>query len=111
MLNDVPFNSGHFSSLQHNDAKELVEVEGEPKLSVAYYYFDPNHKNNFSTRTPPPVPPQLAPLHLQQHQKFHLGLPNSPSMASISPPMMMAYGGGGLAGGGTESSSEDLNVY
>ncbi|KAJ4962884.1 hypothetical protein NE237_022823 [Protea cynaroides] len=87
------------------------EVEGEPRSSAAYYCFDPNHKNSFSTRTAPPVPPQLAPPHLQQHQKFHLGLPNSPSMASIPQAMMMAYGSGGVAGGGTESSSEDLNVY
>ncbi|XP_042495697.1 zinc-finger homeodomain protein 5-like [Macadamia integrifolia] len=104
------------------------EVEGEPRTSGAtncYYCYDPNHKNSCSTRIPPPPPPsgpphahpthhhpQLALQHLQQHQKFQLGLPNSPSMASIPPPMMMAYGGGGGGGGGaTESSSEDLNGY
>ncbi|XP_043712661.1 zinc-finger homeodomain protein 2-like [Telopea speciosissima] len=97
------------------------EVEGEPRSSAAaancYYCFDPNHKNSCSTRIPPRAHPthhhpQLAPPHLQQQQKFQLGLPTSPSMASIPPqPMMMAYGGGGGGGGATESSSEDLNVY
>ncbi|KAJ4964959.1 hypothetical protein NE237_016808 [Protea cynaroides] len=85
------------------------EVEGEPRSS--YYCYDPSHKNSCTRIHPSHHHPQLAPPHLQQPQKFRLGLPTSPSMGSIPPPMMMTYGGGGGGAGATESSSEDLNVY
>ncbi|XP_043711453.1 zinc-finger homeodomain protein 5-like [Telopea speciosissima] len=105
------------------------EVEGEPRSSTAaatnsYYCYDSGHKNSYNTRiSSPPIPPtHTHPPHHHHHhhhhpqlvppnQKFHLGLPTSPSMGSIPPPMMMGYGGGCGGAGATESSSEDLNVY
>ncbi|XP_010263641.1 PREDICTED: zinc-finger homeodomain protein 5 [Nelumbo nucifera] len=88
------------------------DMEGEPQSGAnCYYYYNKNHGGCGGRSRIPPPPPQLPPQPLQQHQKFQLGLPTSPSTGPIPPPMMMAFCSGGVGGGATESSSEDLNVY
>ncbi|XP_010254805.1 PREDICTED: zinc-finger homeodomain protein 5-like [Nelumbo nucifera] len=87
------------------------EMEGESQSGANCYYYHNKNYDGSRSRIPPPQP-QLPPPPLQQHQKFQLGLPTSPSPGSIPPMMMMAFGGGGgIGGGATESSSEDLNAY
>ncbi|KDP38514.1 hypothetical protein JCGZ_04439 [Jatropha curcas] len=76
------------------------EVDGESQFSPSSRRSTMVH----SLQLPPPLPSPTV-LH---HQRYSMGLHNSPTAANMVQPMTVAFGGGG---GGTESSSEDLNAF